>query len=275
MKVCVFGANGYAGASIYKLLQDVPGIEVSGTYLDEPPMFDNLYKLNINDPESFSSYYKQENPDVVVWSVMSGPNEHELTDQGLMHLLTHLTPETKIIYISSDFVYSAGQGPYSEEDPLSTLPEDHLFSNYTNAKVKAERLISKELSNYLILRAGPIYGENQIGRLDDRTDKLSYHLRSEKPISFRDDLIRTFVHVDDLANVIVEMVQNDVTGVYNTGSSEMHSYYNFMQGMAEQQGFNPNLVEKESESEEADYEIPKNTALITEKIKGITKQKLR
>ena len=275
MKVCVFGANGYVGASIYRLLQDVPDAEISGTYLDEPPMFAGLSKLNINEPESFSSYYKRENPDVVIWSVMSGPNEHELTDQGLMHLITHLTPETKLIYMSSDFVYSEGKGPYSEEDPLSTLPDDHLFSNYTNAKVKAEKLIDNELSNYLIFRAGPIYGENLIGRLDDRTDRLSYHLRSEKPISFRDDLIRTFVHVEDLAKVIVEMVQNDSTGIYNVGPSEMRSFYEFMAGMAEQLNLNPNLVDKESEFEEADHEIPKNTALITKKIKEITKQNFR
>lgn len=175
MKVCVFGANGYVGSSVYKVLKDISGIEVSGTFLEEPSMFDDLVKLDVNEPESFSEYFKEEQPDVVVWSVMAGPNEHELTDQGLIHLITHLTPETKLIYLSSDFVYSAGNGPYKEEDPLSTLPEDHTFSNYTNAKVKAERLIDKELTNYAILRAGPIYGENEIGKLDERTDKLAYH----------------------------------------------------------------------------------------------------
>ncbi|PAV31425.1 dTDP-4-dehydrorhamnose reductase [Virgibacillus profundi] len=275
MKVCVFGANGYVGASVYKSLRKIPSINVSGTYLREPSLFDELYKLDINEPESFSSYYKQENPDVVIWSVMDGPNEHMLTDQGLMHLLTFLTPETKLIYISSDFVYSDGKGPYDEEDSLSTLPDDHLFSSYTNAKIKAEHLINNELSNYVILRAGPIYGENQIGKLDDRTDKLSYHLRSDKSIAFRDDLIRTFVHVEDLASVITELVQNDVTGVYNTGQSESKSYYQFMRLMAEQLGYNPNFVEKESEYEKVDQEIPKDTSLITKKITEITKQKFR
>lgn len=266
MKVCVFGASGYVGTSVYKKLEGIDGIEVNGTYLEEPPLFDDLYKLDINDPESFSDYYKKVNPDVVVWSVMDGPNEHELTDKGLVHLLTFLTPATKLIYISSDFVYSEGKGPYREEDPISTLPDDHLFSTYTNAKVKAERLINKELSNYLILRAGPIYGENLIGRLDERTDEMSYHLRAEKSIAFRDDLIRTFVHVEDLADIIVEMAQRDENGTFNIGPSKAKSFYQFMSESAEKLGYSTDLIEKASEAEEADREIPKDTSLVTEKI---------
>jgi dTDP-4-dehydrorhamnose reductase len=272
MKVCVFGASGYVGASVYKRLKETNEMQVSGTFLDEPPLFDDLFKLDINEPESFSDYYKQEKPDVVVWSVMDGPHEHELTDNGLINLLTFLTPSTKLIYISSDFVFGAGKGPYNETDPLSTLPNDHVYSTYTNAKVKAERLIHRELSNYVILRAGPIYGENEIGKLDEHTDQLSYHVKLGRPIAFRDDLIRTFVHVKDLVDVIMEMVGNDEKGIFHTGSTEAISYFEFMKTVAEQLGFNQGIVEKASEYEEADHEIPKNTALHTDKITKIMKE---
>lgn len=275
MKLCVFGASGYVGASVYQLLKNMPDTDVVGTYLEDPAMFNDLEKLDINKPESFSDFYKKEAPDIVVWSVMSGPNEQELTDQGLMHLLTHLTPQTKLVYISSDFVFSDGNGPYTEDDPITTLPDDHLYSNYTNAKVKAERLIDKELTNYTILRAGPIYGENQIGKLDEYTDQLTARLQIEKTTAFRDDLIRTFVHVADLAKVVVEMAQNDVTGIYHVGPAKQQSIYQFMQLMAEQLGYNPNFIEKGSEHEEADHEIPKNTSLITEKITEVTNQTFR
>ncbi|MBP1969811.1 dTDP-4-dehydrorhamnose reductase [Virgibacillus natechei] len=275
MKVCVFGASGYVGTSVYKSLESMEDFEVSGTYLDHNPIFDNLYKLDINEPESFSDFFKKESPDVVIWSVMNGPNEHVLTDQGLLHLITHLTPATKLIYISSDFVYSAGKGPYVEEDPLSTLPNDHLFSTYTNAKVKAERFILNELSNYVILRVGPVYGENQAGKMDERTEKLFRQLDSGQPIAFRDDLIRTFVHVEDLANVIVEMLEKDIIGIFNVGPSEKRSFYEFMSGIADQFGYHSNLVEKDSEYEEADQEIPKDTSLITEKITKTVNQNFR
>lgn len=267
MKICVFGANGYLGASVYKQLKESETDEVIGTYLEEPAMLDGLYKLNVNEPESFSRFFKEETPDVVVWAVMSGPNENELTDQGLMHLITHLTPQIKLVYLSSDLVFSDGKGPYVEDDPISTLPDDHKLHNYVNGKVKAEHLITNELTNAVILRAGPIYGENVIGKLDEQTDRLAYHLRAGKPIDFRDDLIRSFVHIDDVTMVINEMAHNDLTGVYHVGPAKISSIYEFMKAVAKQLGYDDELVEKASEDEHVDQELPKNTSLIVQKIK--------
>ncbi|SFE08176.1 dTDP-4-dehydrorhamnose reductase [Lentibacillus persicus] len=275
MKVCVFGASGYAGSSVYDLLRKDSDIDVTGTYLEEPAAFDDLYKLDVNEPESFSAFYKEQQPDVVVWSVMSGPYEDELVHEGLRHVITHLTPQTKLVYLSTDFVFTEGSGPYYEDHPTSGLPEDHPLSTYTNAKVKAERFISRELLNYTILRAGPIYGENKIGQLDERTDKLLAQLRLRNTAAYRDDLIRTFVHVNDLAGSAVEFVKNDLTGIYHAGPDKRHSFYEFMTQMAEQLGYSADSVEKASEYEEPDKEIPKNTALKTEKIRNAIKQKFR
>ncbi|WP_010531531.1 sugar nucleotide-binding protein [Lentibacillus jeotgali] len=275
MNVCVFGASGYLGASVYQLLKEIPGTDVAGTYLEDPAVFDDLYKLDVNQPESFSEYFKQTQPDVIVWSVMSGPNEDELIQEGLRHLITHITPDTKLVYVSSDFVFADGYGPYSEGDSTSKLPAEHVLSTYANAKVKAENFITQDLSNYVILRAGPIYGENKIGKLDERTDQLIYQLRLGNRIAFRDDLIRTFVHVGDLAGVITEFIQNDQTGIYHAGPDKSYSFYEFMQQMAEKRGFNRELVEKAPEDEEVDKEVPKNTVLNTEKITQAVKQTFR
>lgn len=275
MKICVFGASGYVGSSIYERLKHAAEATVVGTYLGDAALSDELYQLDVNEPESFSNFFKNEKPDVVVWAAMSGPNEHKLTDQGIMHLLTHLTPQTKLVYISSDFVFSHGDGPYSEDDPLSNLPNDHSFSNYANGKVKAERLIDKEFSNYVVLRAGPIYGKNAVGKLDERTENLIYHLRTGEPIAFRDDLIRTFVHIEDLTNVLEEMVSNDVKGVFHVGPNTQQSFYAFMKARARDMGYDETLVIKGSEKEELDKEIPKNTSLNTGNINEVTSQQFR
>lgn len=275
MKICVFGASGYVGSSIYERLKHAAEATVVGTYLGDAALSDELYQLDVNEPESFSNFFKNEKPDVVVWAAMSGPNEHKLTDQGIMHLLTHLTPQTKLVYISSDFVFSHGDGPYSEDDPLSNLPNDHSFSNYANGKVKAERLIDKEFSNYVVLRAGPIYGKSAVGKLDERTENLIYHLRTGEPIAFRDDLIRTFVHIEDLTNVLEEMVSNDVKGVFHVGPNTQQSFYAFMKARARDMGYDETLVIKGSEKEELDKEIPKNTSLNTGNINEVTSQQFR
>ncbi|MUV37451.1 dTDP-4-dehydrorhamnose reductase [Lentibacillus sp. JNUCC-1] len=271
MKICIFGADGYVGASVYKRAKNIPGAEVTGVDLLRQSPFSEVSQLDVNDPEAFSELYKQEDPDVVVWSVMSGFDEDRLIEQGLIHVINHLKPETKLVYMSTDFVFGEGDGPYTEEAPLSKLPEDHLFSTYNNAKVKAERLINNELNNFVILRAGPIYGENDVGKWDDRTEELLYQLRSGREIEQREDLVRTFVHVRDLADTIIDMVQNNDKGIYHVGPKTDKSYYEFMQTVAKENGFSPSLIKKDTKPEEPDYEIPKNTALDTQKINQAVK----
>src|SRR5699024_11953203 len=81
MKVCVFGASGYVGASIYEKIKQRQELEVIGTYLEEA-VFSNLVRLDVNEAEDFSRFFKKERPDIVIWSVMSGPEEGRVSDQG-------------------------------------------------------------------------------------------------------------------------------------------------------------------------------------------------
>ncbi|GAA0436019.1 SDR family oxidoreductase [Lentibacillus halophilus] len=270
MNVCVFGASGYLGSTVYQLLKNEPSLDVSGTYLTDPGAFTDLHKLDVNDPESFSGFYKTMQPDVVVWSVMSGTYEDDLINEGLLHLLDHLRPETKLIYLSTDFVFSDGNGPYNEEDYVSKWPDEHTLSTYANAKIKAERMIADQVTNYAILRAGPIYGENHLGQQDERTKQLKETLANEQITAYRPDLIRTFVHVEDLAAAVVAFVSNGLTGIYHTGAKRQASFYTFMRKMTEMLGYQPERIEKAPEDDQPDKEMPKNTALSTEKITAET-----
>src|SRR5699024_12022042 len=105
-------------------------------------MLDGLYKLEVNEPESFSRLYKNENPDVVIWSVMSGPDEYELMEQGFMHLLSHLTPDTKLVYMSSDLVFSDGNGPYEERS------EEHTSELQSRFDLVCRLLLEKKTSTH-------------------------------------------------------------------------------------------------------------------------------
>lgn len=266
MKVCIFGASGYIGESVYIKLKENPSLQTIGTYLEseEGMQYEHFTKLDVNDPESFSTFYKEENPDVVVWSVLNGPKEHELTDQGLMHLITHLTPETKLVYVSTDLVFADGNGPYKPDDRISKLPNDHFLSVYANAKVKAERLIDNELINYAILRTGPVYGQNAAGKWDELLHDLFIHVREGKTVSYRDDLVRTFTPIEQLTKKIVQLVNTEQTGIFHVGEKEGRSFYHFMRSMAIERGDDPSRIKKSLEEEEPDHKLPKNTSLVIE-----------
>ncbi|MGM8211466.1 sugar nucleotide-binding protein [Virgibacillus sp. W0430] len=263
MKVCIFGASGYIGESVFERLKDASSIETVGTFLEREGEMksEHLTLLDINEPESFSDFYKKENPDVVIWSVMSGPEEHQLTDQGLMHVITHLTPETKLIYISTDLVFAEGKGPYKPEDPTSTFPDDHFLGKYANAKVKAERIIRNELTNYAIIRTGPVYGRNKAGNWDHLLNAFITDGNEGKTVSYRDDLIRTFTPIETLTDTIIDLVENKKTGLFHVGEKEGKSFYDFMRAMAIMLGYEPGQIIKASEQEEPDHKLPKNISL--------------
>lgn len=274
MKVCVFGATGYLGASIYRKLSNYIGDHVVGTYRTNPIYSKELYQLDINDPEAFSAFYKEEKPDAVVWAVRSDQEEEVLVNNGLTHLLTHLTPETKLIYVSSDRVFSEGDGPYGEEITVTKLPEDHPQSNYTNAKIKAEYLIENELSQYLILRSGPLYGQNELGKWDKRTQQLEKELSNENETVRSAESIRTFVHVQDLSSLIIEMLHREERGIYHAGPSKSESYFSFSKKMAEQIDWDSNLIVKEEKNKEV-LSNPLDTSLHTDKLRQIVNTRFR
>lgn len=273
MKVCVFGASGYVGASIYEKIKQRQELEVIGTYLEEA-VFSNLVRLDVNEAEDFSRFFKKERPDIVIWSVMSGPEEGRVSDQGLIHLITHLEPNTKLIYISSDFVFARGRGPYFEEDTPSLLPEDHPLSNYANAKVKAEKFIQNELTNYLILRCGPIYGKNVLGKKDTHTMQLDTYVQRGESVAFRDDLIRTFVHVEDIADVVDELLGTKLTGILHVGPEKEESFFDFMQKRARHYGLDPKLITR-ADPKVQQVNSPKNIALVTDRISRVVRTPMR
>jgi|GEM_PF-3066092 len=272
MKVCVFGASGYVGSSIYEAFKNNDKAQAIGVDLDEVSQ-ENFIQLDVNDPESFSQFYKEVQPDIVVWAMMAGADEHRLSDEGLLHLISHMEPCTKLIYLSSDYVFAKGKGPYAEDDMLQLMADDHGMSGYANAKIKAERFIERELTNFCILRTGPIYGKNASGKLDLHMQRLEEAAESGDSVSARDDLIRTFVHIDDFCKIVVEMAMGNRTGIYHVGPGKHQSFYEFMKEQANLAGYDETVVRKEERKVEMN--LPKNTALLTDRLRMITTQNIR
>ncbi|WLV24259.1 sugar nucleotide-binding protein [Aciduricibacillus chroicocephali] len=272
MKAVVFGSGGYVGASIYEALRKEEKLQVIGVDLNEETK-ENMVKLDVNDPENFSQVYKEIQPNVIIWALMAGAEEQRLSDEGLLHLISHMTPSTKLVYLSSDYVFARGRGPYSETDVLQTMADDHGMSKYANAKIKSERFIEKELTNFVILRSGPVYGKNARDKLDAHTENLEQTVAQGMPAHYRDDLIRTFVHIEDLSKIVAEMALNDRTGVYHVGPAKQESFYEFMRKQAKQAGYDEALVKKEERK--LQMNLPQNTALLTDRLRMITSQQMR
>jgi dTDP-4-dehydrorhamnose reductase len=242
VKVLVLGASGFLGRHVYeKLLGNNLFKETIGTsYLSSSG---KLESINIIDCHSFQEFYKKQNPDTVIWAAMSISNEQQLIHAGLRNLLRVIDEQTKLIYVSTDGFFSNGKGNFDEEDEPTYLDQKNPLSIYTNAKLDGEEMIRKEHKNHIIIRTGPLYGKDFQGNWDSRVSALQTKLKANETYERADNLFKTFVHVEDLANAIIELSTTSFTGVLHVGPKTNESYYTFNLKIATLLNMNKSLVQ--------------------------------
>jgi len=132
--------------------------------------------------------------------------------------------KVRLIHISTVAVYGSA-GYCNEESPLN--PE----TNYATAKAFAEQILLDNYDNkkLTILRISNLYGGRQMKGI------FAYLLRSyhsDRKLNFNNDgtLTRSFMHVDDCADIIMEVLKNgNLTGIYNIKGHETYSVKELVQ----------------------------------------------
>ncbi|MDN4608569.1 sugar nucleotide-binding protein [Sporosarcina highlanderae] len=276
MRVLVLGASGFLGGHVHhNLLKDNRFKEIVGT--SKSSEIEGLYNIDINNEKKFGEFYRKYNPDFVIWAVMSADNEETLIHTGLKHLLNRMDKQTKLIYVSTDGIFSSGQGCFDEYAALSYLDTHNPLSAYTNAKLDGEKMIQKGHRNYIILRTGPLYGQDLNGNWDFRVLALQSALTANTPYKRADNLFKTFVHVEDLAHAISELLSIDYIGFLHVGPKTKESYYTFSLKMADKLKLDHTLIEPDRIpiKEAIRRGVSLDTSLNTEKCSSLLKTKFR
>jgi len=120
----------------------------------------------------------------------------------------------RLIHLSSDVIFDGEHAPYDE----SALPAP--ITPYAESKARAERAVIAEYSRAVIVRTSLVYGFDP---LDPRTRQT---LNGEMPRLFTDEY-RCPIFVDDLADALIEIAQNDFVGVLNIAGAQRVSRYEF------------------------------------------------
>lgn len=277
MKVLVLGASGFLGGHVYqKLVESNVFKEIRGT--SHSSYVEGLCRLDINDKKNFEEYYRKYNPEFVIWTMMSAENEQKLIHTGLRNLLDIIDKQTtKLIYVSSDGIFSSGKGYFNEETEPTYLDLKNPLSDYTNAKLDGEKMIRKEHKNHFIIRTGPLYGQDIQGDWDTRISTLLLIVTAKETYRRADNLFKTFVHVEDLADAMIELLAIDYTGILHVGPKTKESYYSFNLKMAKKLKLNYTLLKPERMPvEEAQKKgITLDTSLNTSKCSLLLETKFR
>jgi dTDP-4-dehydrorhamnose reductase len=267
--VLVLG-NGFLGENIINEFKN-NGIQAIGTNYNKNGIY-----VDITNMDSIISCVEKYSPKIII-NCAANVNVDELENNEELAIsinakgaenIAKVCNDNKIrlLHISSDGIFDGKQGMYTEEDVVNPI------NVYAKSKILGEKLISKNLENYLIIRTN-FYGfHNQKKFLFSWA--LSKLKNNEEIIGFTDVFFNP-LEVTNLSKMIYELSEKKICGILNLSSNEVFTKFEFIKKISEVFDFDSKLIKSGSIEElNLNAKRPKNTTLSNEKAKKLLDTKI-
>jgi dTDP-4-dehydrorhamnose reductase len=143
---------------------------------------------------------------------------------------------SKLIHISTDYIFDGEDGPYFEFD------EPNPISWYGYTKSIGETKTEIDGLNCCILRTNVVYGNSTNGK-SDFVKWVINELRSGNKIKIVSDQYSNPTISDDIAVSIYKVIKLDKKGIYNIGGSEYCDRYSFAKKISNEFELDETLIE--------------------------------
>jgi dTDP-4-dehydrorhamnose reductase len=214
MRTLILGANSMLGWALFQRLR--PG-GAAGTCSPSTrrPQGSGLESLDMLDHRALRDLLERSRPELVLhcaaickvdkcerhpdyaWSVNVG---------GTQNLLDWLPRAARLVYLSSDHVFSGENGPYREDSPPDPL------SHYGRTRVEAERRVLEQHPGSLVVRAPLCIGPSYNGR-SGHLDWLRHRHARGLPMTIVEDEYRSALPLDLAAERVDRMACSDLRGL--------------------------------------------------------------
>lgn len=269
-RILITGAQGIVGWNLYRLLSkqnDVRGFLKSYRGNDS-----HLTVGLLEDKQTISPLLDEFQPDLLIHAqVMCNldvcekmPDSTQAINvevaEGLLNLVDHA--KTKIIYMSSDHVFSGLKGErYQERD----IPDP--VSVYGRSRVMVETLMQERVPNFLIIRPGLVIGPSLQTNVGPR-DWLLGRLRKDQIAGYFHDERRTPISAEDLVMGIAYLINQAAEGIYHLAGEQSLSRYDLAYRLAIHYGYAPKI---ESRMRSDDKDVPRiaDNSLDCQKIRSL------
>ena len=152
----------------------------------------------------------------------------------------------KFVHISTDHFIT----PFG--DIRNEKTEAQVINQYSYTKLSSEKLILNCAPETLILRVSFI-GTNRFGFFDKSLFSFMYNnLKSSKEFIGFEDITFNPVSAGYIADTILNLIESDVKGILNVGSSDSINKFEFAQKLASKLGCNKNLVKRGVSADKSD-----------------------
>jgi dTDP-4-dehydrorhamnose reductase len=226
--VLITGSAGLLGsrlASLYKL----NGYFVGVTYRSKKPQdFDKKYKLDLSMIDKLDGI-KEHFQLIINCAGFTDVNENEkLPEKSWLDnvVASNNVSEfarknnSKFVHISTDHYFSAQNFMRNEMTLM------YPVNQYGYAKLEAEKIISRNNPGALIVRSN-FFGKHSL-RGDSLLEWILKKIENKENISGYEDIFFNPVSINYLFQAINNLIDNSAVGIYNIGSKEVISKYNFI-----------------------------------------------
>jgi len=275
MKLFILGGSSFIGNEFVKKASF--SNEVFITYHRHSLIKENFSSIQFSFPENFELLKKtiiSEKPDVIINFIANTnldycenfkENVYELNvifTEKICKLCNEIN--SKLIHISSDYVFDGKNGDYHEND--QTNPVNY----YGYTKQLSEEIVLSNSKN-VVIRTSSVYDlKLKMNFLKFVLEKLN---KNEKVFAF-DDVFTTPVLIDELIESILKIAASEKSGIFHISGDECISRFEFAQIIAKKLGFSDELIiPTHVQDVESKILRPLNSCLSNKKIKELFNMK--
>ncbi|MFA5389279.1 MAG: SDR family oxidoreductase [Candidatus Omnitrophota bacterium] len=243
MKLLIIGASGVLGSRLYNDTIKNKW-NVTGTFCSHER--EGLSCLDVSDKNGLEKIFYSFKPEVVVMAggitnvdlcTLKPKLAEDVNINGTLNLVRKIKEYgSKLVHISTDYIFDGKNGPYKEEDKTNPI------NKYGETKLEAENIIRSKLKNYLIVRTAQLCGIDHTGK--NFVLKIIQNMKSGKKVYAANDLYSTPTYSGLLSDIIIKLIEKKAAGIYHGAGSEFINRYDYVNKIADVFGLDKSLIQR-------------------------------
>lgn len=245
MKILVLGGSGVIGYKIIKHLIENKN-DVEYTYFQNRITLHKRHYLDITKKEKTVELIQKVNPDVVIHTIavtnvdlceVNTSFADSININGTNHVIEGCKiTNSKLVYVSTPFVFDGKRKQYSENDPTS--PSTY----YGVTKNEGEKIVKSSGLKYLILRTDQPYCWIEAWQHTNSVIRVLQTLRSGNILKEITDWYNRPTYVPNFVTATNELLKMKESGIFHVVGSDFINRYECSKKTAGIFGLDKNLI---------------------------------
>lgn len=227
-RLFITGGSGLLGSRFSKFTDEY---EVTTTYNKNPK--EHSVKLDITDEKDVLNKIESLSPDLVVHPAAltnvdycedHKEEAYKINAQGTLNMVKACEKiDSKLIYVSTDFVFDGTEGSYKETDKTNPI------SYYGLSKLKGEEFVQESDIKSAIVRVSVLYGWHE---------NFNYvmwvidELKKGNNINIVTDEYNSPTYAENAAEAILKIFSKNKEGIYHIAGDERINRFDFAKNIA-------------------------------------------